>query len=158
MKRLLGLLTVLSCLGVTIDAVDAQQIIPAKDGTATVVLANGNRFTITGGILSGDGRNLFHSFQSFGLNAQQIATFLSNPTIQNILARVTGGSPSTINGLIQVVGGKSNLFLMNPAGIVFGQGATINVPANFTATTATRIGFGNGLFLRQQEVITIQHW
>jgi CHAT domain-containing protein len=31
---------------------------------------------------------------------------------------------------------------MNPAGIVFGSGASLNVPASFTATTATGIGFG----------------
>ena len=51
-----------------------------------------------------------------------------------------------INGLLQVTGGNSNLFLMNPAGIVFGQGASLNVPASFTATTANQIGFGNNLF------------
>jgi len=33
--------------------------------------------------------------------------------------------------------------LMNPAGIVFGQGASLNVPASFTTTTANQIGFGN---------------
>jgi large exoprotein involved in heme utilization and adhesion len=32
---------------------------------------------------------------------------------------------------------------MNPAGIVFGRNASLNVPADFTATTATGIGFGN---------------
>jgi large exoprotein involved in heme utilization and adhesion len=36
---------------------------------------------------------------------------------------------------------------MNPAGIVFGRGASLNVPASFTATTATAIGFdGNNWF------------
>ncbi|NEO04820.1 MAG: CHAT domain-containing protein [Moorea sp. SIO3I8] len=33
---------------------------------------------------------------------------------------------------------------MNPAGIIFGAGARINVPASFTATTATGIGFEDG--------------
>jgi large exoprotein involved in heme utilization and adhesion len=31
---------------------------------------------------------------------------------------------------------------MNPAGIIFGSSASLNVPAAFTATTATGIGFG----------------
>jgi hypothetical protein len=35
---------------------------------------------------------------------------------------------------------------MNPAGIVFGQNARLDVPAAFTATTATGIGLGNQWF------------
>ncbi len=118
------------------------QITPATDGTNTLVNPANNTFNITGGTQAGS--NLFHSFQQFGLNQGQIATFLSNPSIQNILGRVTGGSPSVINGQIQVTGSNANLFLMNPAGIVFGAGASLNVPASFTATTANAIGFRPG--------------
>ncbi|TAG86760.1 MAG: filamentous hemagglutinin N-terminal domain-containing protein, partial [Oscillatoriales cyanobacterium] len=71
------------------------------------------------------------------------ANFLTNPNIQNILGRINGGNPSVINGLIQVTGGNSNLFLMNPSGIIFGQNALLNVPGSFNATAATGIGFGN---------------
>ncbi|UBF23968.1 filamentous hemagglutinin N-terminal domain-containing protein [Kovacikia minuta CCNUW1] len=109
----------------------------------TIVSPSGNQFNIGGGQLSGNGANLFHSFERFGLNQGQIANFLSNPQIQNILGRVVGGDPSVINGLIRVSGGNSNLFLVNPAGIVFGPNASLNVPASFMATTATGIGFGN---------------
>jgi filamentous hemagglutinin family protein len=122
--------------------VTAQSIIPATDGTNTIVTPHTNRFDIHGGTRSGDRANLFHSFEQFGLSEGQIANFVSNPEIHNILGRVVGGNPSIINGLIQVTGGNSNLFLMNPAGIVFGKGASLNVPASFTATTATGIGFG----------------
>ena len=120
----------------------AQAIVPAGDSTGTLVTPDGNRFDIHGGSLSGDGANLFHSFQQLGLNADQIANFLSNPDIRNILGRVTGGDASMINGLIQVTGGNSNLFLMNPAGMIFGPNARLNVPAAFTATTANGIAFG----------------
>ncbi|MCW6035255.1 CHAT domain-containing protein [Spirulina subsalsa FACHB-351] len=120
----------------------AQTIIPANDGTGTIILENGDRIDITGGSLSSDGANLFHSLQQFGLNPGQIANFLSNPQIDNILGRIVGGDPSYINGLIQVSGGNSNLYLMNPAGIIFGPHAQLNVPADFFATTATGIGFG----------------
>ncbi|NEO62851.1 MAG: filamentous hemagglutinin N-terminal domain-containing protein, partial [Moorea sp. SIO4G2] len=118
------------------------QPIPADDGTQTQVTLDGNQFDIDGGIRSGD--NLFHSFQEFGLDQDQIANFLSQPGIQNILSRVTGRNASVINGLIKVTGeGSPNLFLMNPAGIIFGANAQLDVPASFTATTATRIGFGD---------------
>src|SRR6476469_6773268 len=126
-----------------IEPAQVQPITPADDRTGTVVIPSGDHFNITGGQLSGDGANLFHSFQQFGLDGGQIANFISNPSLQNILGRVVGGNPSYINGLIQVTGGNSNLLLMNPSGIVFGTDASLNVPAAFTATTANRIGFGN---------------
>ncbi|WP_445299278.1 two-partner secretion domain-containing protein, partial [Microcoleus sp.] len=122
------------------------QITPATDGTNTQITPSGNQFNIQGGQQSGDGANLFHSFQEFGLTQGQTANFISNPNIRNILGRVVGGDASLINGLIQITGGNSNLFLMNPAGIVFGTNASLNVPAAFTATTATGIGFNNNWF------------
>ncbi len=121
-----------------------QPIIPAGDGTATVVNPQGEIFQIQGGTISSDGGNLFHTFEQFGLDAGQTANFLSNPEIRNILGRVTGAEASYINGLIQVTGGSPNLFLINPAGLVFGPDAALNVPGAFTATTATGIGFESG--------------
>ncbi|WP_445305191.1 MULTISPECIES: CHAT domain-containing protein [unclassified Microcoleus] len=126
--------------------VQGQPIVPAPDGTGTTVTPSGDRFNITGGQTSRDGANLFHSFQQFGLSEGQIANFISNPAIRNILGRVVDGNPSIINGLIQVSGSNSNLFLINPSGIIFGPNASLNLPAAFTATTATNIGFDSGLF------------
>ena len=138
-RRLALTLVLISGLG-TVPA--TAQITP--NGLGTQLNRNGNTFHIQGGTQAG--RNLFHSFQQFGLHQGQIANFWSNPAIANILARVNGGSASYINGLIQVLGGRSNLFLMNPAGIVFGANASLNVPAAFTATTADRILFPGGSF------------
>ncbi len=109
------------------------QIIPVANDTSTAVshpliyepmcsvcpqLPDNNTFNITGGIKTGE--NLFHSFEKFGLQQGQTANFISNPSIQNILTRITGGEASFINGLIKVTGGNSNLYFMNPAGIMFG--------------------------------------
>src|SRR6476661_1064332 len=140
---LLGWLFIVSWLSAAAGSANAQPIAPAADGTNTVVTPNGNRYDISGGSFSGDRANLFHSFTQFGLSEGQTANFLTNPNIQNILGRITGGNPSLINGLIQVTGGNSNLFLMNPAGMIFGPNASLNVPGSFNATTATGIGFGN---------------
>ncbi|MBD0347211.1 MAG: filamentous hemagglutinin N-terminal domain-containing protein, partial [Coleofasciculus sp. Co-bin14] len=144
-----GIAGIFGATVLTINTPAQAQVPPIQadlsvNGTGTNVDLQGNQFNIDGGIRSGT--NLFHSFQQFGLNQGQIANFLSKPEIQNILGRVVGGNPSIINGTIQVTGGNSNLFLMNPAGIVFGAGATLNVPASFTATTATGIGIGNSWF------------
>jgi filamentous hemagglutinin family protein len=126
------------------SGVSAQSITPAADGTGTIVTPKGNQLDISGGKLSGDGENLFQSFDRFGLSQGQVANFLSNSAIRNILGRVVGGDVSVINGLIQVSGGSSNLFLINPAGILFNSNASLNVPAAFTATTANGIGFTTG--------------
>lgn len=130
----------------------AAQPITSEGSTNTIVTPQSNPnasdnsavYDITGGQLSQDGSNLFHSFSQFGVETGQTANFIANPSVLNILGRVTGGNPSVINGLIQVTSsGNPNLFLLNPAGIVFGDKVQLNVPGDFTATTATRIGFGN---------------
>jgi len=85
---------------------------------------------ITGGTRPGGGGNLFHSFGAFGVPTDNIANFRNDSALPttNILSRVTGGNPSNIFGTIQTQGfGNANLFLMNPAGIVFGPDATLNV-------------------------------
>lgn len=145
-KEIVNLLSLASGLWMTQMFPAEASPIPANDGVGTSIIVNGDRFDIMGGQLSGDQANLFHSFQQFGLTQEQVANFLSNPQIQNILVRVSGGDISVINGLLQVSGGASNLLFMNPAGIVFGPNATLNLPADFIATTANRLEFGGGGF------------
>ena len=124
----------------------AQSITPARDSTNTRVQRRGDHFEIYGGRRSRDGANLFHSFEQFGLSQNQVADFLSDANVRNILGRVTGGDASYINGLLRVSGSNANLFLLNPMGIIFGANARLDLPASFTATTATGIGFNNGWF------------
>src|SRR5688500_11989366 len=47
------------------------------------------------------GNNLFHSFSTFNIKQGESATFTGPPNIANIMARVTGGSRSEINGLLR---------------------------------------------------------
>lgn len=121
-------------------------IVPAADGTGTEVTRIGDRYEIRGGTLSEDGTNLFHSFEQFRLNVGEMASFIANPEIHNILARVVGGEIYAIAGQVRVTGGNANLFLINPAGIILGASANLDVPASFTATTATGVGFGDRWF------------
>ncbi|GGA34189.1 hypothetical protein CYANOKiyG1_51470 [Okeania sp. KiyG1] len=141
-RYLLSLLIPLLAIVVTTKT-KAESITPANDGTNTTVNQNGNQFNIQGGTRSRDGTNLFHSFDQFNLNSGQTANFLTTPDTRNILGRVTGGNASIINGQIQVIGGNSNLLLMNPVGVIFGKNASLNIPASFSVTTATDIGFNN---------------
>lgn len=109
--------------------------------TGTTVIVKGNQFTIDGGRISIDGRNLFYSFRQFDLGPNQVANFISMPNIENIFVEVSGGKSSTIEGLIQVSGSNSNLYLVNPAGVVFSPSATLNVPVALTVTTANSVNF-----------------
>jgi len=101
--------------------------------------AGKTQYDITGGTRPGGGANLFHSFGDFNVPNNNIANFLNNsglPTT-NILGRVTGGNISNIFGTIQTTGfGNANLFLMNPAGFLFGPNATVNVGGMVTFTSA----------------------
>jgi filamentous hemagglutinin family protein len=119
---------------------------PTSTNSATQVTQSGQAFTITGGQRSGDGQTLFHSFEQFGLSADQVATFLAQPEVQSILGRVIGGDASYIDGLLRVAGSSADLYLINPAGILFGPNAQLDLSGSFAATTASGIAFDNGLF------------
>jgi filamentous hemagglutinin family protein len=129
----------------------AQQV-PTQitgDGTMGTNVPTGcNVCNITGGTRPGNGQNLFHSFGKFDVGSTGVANFQNDsglPT-SNILSRVTGGNPSNILGTIQTQGfNNANLFLMNPAGIVFGPNAALNVGGAAYFTTADYLRLADGV-------------
>ncbi len=109
----------------------------------TMINSGGNVYNITGGERPGNGTNLFHSFGDFSVGVGDTANFLNTPIAgilpptTNILARVTGGNISNIFGTIQTTGfGSADLFLMNPAGFLFGPTASINIGGMVAFTSA----------------------
>lgn len=107
----------------------------------------GPDFTIPAEVGRQVGSNLFHSFGQFNINIRESATFTGPNLIENILGRVTGGESSTINGLLRSEIPEANVFLINPAGIMFGPNAKLDVQGSFHASTADYIRLGeNGRF------------
>jgi filamentous hemagglutinin family protein len=123
-------------------------------GLGTTISQAGTTWNITGGTRPENGSNLFHSFGSLNVGAGNTANFCNAAAcgaatplvgIQNILGRVTGNQVSNIFGTIQTTGfGTANLFLMNPAGWIFGPTARLNVTGSFHATTADYIRLNDG--------------
>jgi filamentous hemagglutinin family protein len=109
---------------------DESSVVNTRDETSD---------SINGGAIRG--QNLFHSFEEFNVGEDR-GVYFSNPeAVNNIFSRVTGNNVSNILGTLGV-DGAANLFLINPNGIVFGEGASLDVQGSFAATTADGIEFG----------------
>ncbi|MDG4563444.1 MAG: filamentous hemagglutinin N-terminal domain-containing protein [Candidatus Competibacter sp.] len=90
------------------------------------------------------GGNLFHSFGQFSIDTGESATFSGPNSVNNIIGRVTGGEASFIDGTIRSTIPGANLYLLNPAGLLFGENVTLDVSGSVHVSTADYLRLGDG--------------
>lgn len=114
-------LAVASCFGGAHANPTGGQVVA---GQANFV-ANGNLLTIT------NSANAIINWQTFSIGRNETTRFVQVDANSAVLNRVLGNNPSLLLGQLQSNG---RVFLVNPAGLLVGQGAKIDV-AGFVAST-----------------------
>lgn len=135
----------------------AEVILDGSLGPKTTLL--GPDYDIAAELGQQHGNNLFHSFQTFNLQSHESATFSGHESIGNVITRVTGGQPSHIDGMLRLTLPHADFYLLNPAGLLFGQHAVLNMNGSFYASTADSLRLGaQGQFnarLPKQSLLTV---
>lgn len=76
------------------------------------------------------GHNSIIHYQSFNIAPHQTVRFIQPDASSRVLNRITGPDPSRIDGTL-IANGR--VYIVNPAGVYFGNGATVNVGAIYAA-------------------------
>ena len=139
--------------GVVYSSPSNAQIVTDGSLGAQVTL-NGIDVDIVETLGTRSGDNLFHSFETFNIQADGTVTFTGASDINNVISRVTGGEVSNIDGVLRSEVGSANFFFINPAGVAFGEGGSVDVPASFHLSTAEELRFVDGTVLSASTTAT----
>lgn len=141
--KILAVSLMMAC-GVGVQAQPMGGVVSA--GAATIGGTSGNM------TIAQTTANVVINWQSFGIKAGESVQFVQPGSSSVALNRVRGTDPSNILGSLTANG---KVFLVNPNGILFGQGSSVNVgglvastlaisDANFMARNYQFSGAGNG--------------
>ncbi|MEM6489649.1 MAG: filamentous hemagglutinin N-terminal domain-containing protein, partial [Pseudomonadota bacterium] len=131
----------------------AQVVTDGTLGPATALAPAGFEVAIPQALGQQRGANLFHSFETFSVGAGQLGAFRTDPTVGRVIARVTGGGVSQIDGQVAVLAAGAGLVLapnvdlvfINPAGITFGPGGQfVSEGGAVHVGAADRVDFADG--------------
>ncbi len=138
-------MTIIKSLLFTLCLIPIAQAEVITDGSlGAKVELPGKDFQITPQLGQQVGNNLFHSFQNFNLSESESATFSGANSVQNVIARVTGGQASTIDGTLRSTIPNADLYFINPYGVMFGQHAKLDLQGGFHASTADYLKLQDG--------------
>ena len=153
-KLKISLFTLIACNFIIINSVWAINTHINTDNSLTDITAfhtdlPGSNHIYTLSEINGKmvGNNLFYSFSNFNIGSTDTVWFnLNSPELANVINRVTGGFESVIEGQLKLTnhGGSPSFFLINPAGITFNSGTSVDVPGSFYVSTASTLNLNDG--------------
>jgi filamentous hemagglutinin family protein len=136
-KRRFVPLLLAACFGAAVAAPTGQQVVA---GQATFN-QQGNVFSIT------NTPGTIINWQSFSIGQGEITRFIQQGADSAVLNRIVGQDPTRILGALQSNG---KVFLINPNGIMFGQGARVDV----NGLVASTLNLSNADFLAGKKNFT----
>jgi filamentous hemagglutinin family protein len=146
-QRILCLFIILTCVFSDMayaDGTHPQGIkLDGSVGTAGKIDLPGPNYAIKPEYGKQAGPNLFHSFQQFNIHSGESATFSGPSSVKNIISRVTGGSASWIDGKLASTIPGADLYFLNPAGVMFGSNASLDLSGSFHVSTADYLKMGD---------------
>ncbi|MBF0612201.1 MAG: filamentous hemagglutinin N-terminal domain-containing protein [Magnetococcales bacterium] len=111
----------------------------------------GPQYNITPNLGYQSGNNLFFSFSTFNIAANEQAIFRSQSGINHVVSRVTGPGASTINGVLKSEFDNADFWFFNPSGIIIGPQAQLDVRGSLHLSTAHQLRLGTtGMFFADQ--------
>jgi filamentous hemagglutinin family protein len=140
-----GVLVLLAWLGAGSAA--AQVVLDGSFGAEGELLPDAARdVEIPEAVGRRAGTNLFHSFSELSVPAETSATFSAESAgIERVLARVTGGNASRIEGLLRSRIPGADLYLLNPQGVIFGRDAALDLPGSLYLGGAESLLLADGV-------------
>jgi filamentous hemagglutinin family protein len=132
-----GLLAVLAGTPVALGAPEGGQVVR---GTADIT-REGDRT-----IIRASDRTILN-FRSFDIGARETVQFVQPNANARVLSRIESAAPTRIDGSLLANG---RVYIVNPAGVVFGRDATVNVAGLFAAAGA----MSDADFLRGVDKVT----
>ncbi len=121
----------------------AQITTDGSIGSGSPMTLTGPNYAIDAKLGAQHSGNLFHSFGQFNINAGESAVFTGPDSIASVIARVTGGQPSLIDGILKSEIKNADFYFINPAGVIFGKQSQIEVDGAFNVSTADYLKFAD---------------